>query len=621
MKSHAQDIFLAIATETLVDAYACLSELTQNYKADDYTRDKRYIEGRYNFEGIAFLTKALPTLGEFLDRILCGTATERVVGFKPYDGLYPCFLRPFWMYIQSGQFSWTPETARLIRILRTFLFGFKKLNVPFSADQVKERLDSFLEIEKELDYSEIVPSASLQRAQELLEMYTYGYNPICEHPKHGPGAVSGGERGNRKWTWSVLYESVHAEYPYYDYVYGVRTVTGNHWPAAFPSQTGKVPLRVYPLQLAQLAREYKNLKRLAFPVARLLFVPKDSRGPRVISCEPKELMYLQQGVAGFLMKYIEKHVFTRGHVNFERQDVNYKLALESSKSKEWDTIDLSDASDRVGCKLIQFLYPERITKKWLALRSAATRLPDGSVVMLNKFAPMGSALCFPVESLTFWAIAVGSVWEQTDDLDVALSSVYVYGDDIIIASGYTERVMHVLESVGLRVNRNKSFIGQTPFRESCGIEAYEGFDVTPLRIKKFPPQRPSDGDAGTAWVKYAENSQYISPYRSKLLLSVVERVFGPIPRVPHPQPFLSFVTNHDHWGIERYFNAQWSVNDSYWKAKLWVCKPKKRFDPLDPLKRIQHALNTRLESDPSFVVDRLSTQTRKLWTTITYLGA
>jgi hypothetical protein len=58
----------------------------------------------------------------------------------------------------------------------------------------------------------------------------------------------------------------------------------------------------------------------------------------------------------------------------------------------------------------------------------------------------------------------------------------VFGDDIIVPSECAEFVIDDLESFGLLVNRTKSF-WRGAFRESCGVDAYNGVDVTPVRWK------------------------------------------------------------------------------------------------------------------------------------------
>jgi hypothetical protein len=613
-KSHGQENLLNLVIETLADAYASLHACDPScIRLQDESKDALYITKRFQEEGIQFLTVTLPRLGEWADKLVWLDEVERVEGFKPYNGLYPVFLRPFWPFLAKRlhEESVSADCANVYRILRTLLHGLKKLDVPCSPELVDARLSSFLQIEDEMREFEVIPNESLYYSQMAMERLLEGYYPECNHPKHGPGAVAGGERHNEKWSWTTLYESVHEVFPYYEYFYSTRSVI-----------EGDTSRKSRPLQLAASAATYRALRREKEPTARLLMVPKDSRGPRIISCEPKELMYLQQGVGRHLMNFIERHPYTKGHVNFVDQSVNNQLALESSLSSAVDTIDLSDASDRVSVKLLKYLVPQGISRYWLALRSTATSIPDGSVVPLEKFAPMGSALCFPVESIIFWSLAVGTVWQRTGSFELACQSVWIYGDDIIIAGGHTEAVMFTLESVYLKVNRQKSFIGSHPFRESCGMEAFKGHDVTPLRVKSLPPRRPSDGNAIVAWVKYAENSQYIAPRRSMFELKIVERLVGRVPRTPYAQPFLCFITTRDIWTLSEYKDPKWCIFSSYWTARLTVVKSRRHKSAIPGWSRLQHNLVERvLEGDPSEVVDRSSTLIGKARANVTYLVA
>jgi len=627
-KSLAQEV-LSVVTETLVDAYALMASINPYLaRKGDLDRDILYITRRVDKEGLVFLTLILPRLGDFFDKYTWGYEVSRCDGFQPYGGIFPVFLRPFWPFLdeyliqpRKNQFIGpiNPATYEVVRLLRTILHGQKKLEVPFAEEQKMEKLANFLFIEDELATYPIYPSPVTWRAQNLLDLFLEGYVPTCERPKHGPGAVAGGEKGNAKWKFSTLYSSLHAEFPYYDYHFGLKTLMRD--PAHSSTSDGGIQqVKHYPLQLAYKVKEYLSMRRSPSPTARLLFVPKDSKGPRIISCEPKELMYIQQGVSYHLMKYIERNKMSKGRVNFTDQSINGNLALEASASKTWSTIDLSDASDRVGVELISLLFPKEITKKWFALRSTATKLPDGTIVPLSKFAPMGSALCFPVESLTFWALAVASIWECSRSLTLALDSVYVYGDDIIIKDEYTESVIETLNSVHLVVNREKSFSGVScPFRESCGVDALDGRIVTPLRLRKLPPQRPSDGQAIAAYVKYAENSVGLAPRRSATLLQYAERLVGRIPRTPIPQGYLSLVDPNRYWSLDDFNNPVWDPALCYYKTKLVTIQNRKRFDDLDSWWRLQSALITHPEGDPSLVVDRSSTLIRRKVMEITYL--
>jgi hypothetical protein len=96
-------------------------------------------------------------------------------------------------------------------------------------------------------------------------------------------------------------------------------------------------------------------------------------------------------------------------------------------------------------------------------------------------ATMGSAVCFPIETIVFYSIskAVLQLFGYTGD-------PYVYGDDIIVPTKYAGYVMDVLEAYGFVVNREKSFTNpRLAFRESCGVNGLLGVDVTPRMMSRF----------------------------------------------------------------------------------------------------------------------------------------
>jgi hypothetical protein len=139
-------------------------------------------------------------------------------------------------------------------------------------------------------------------------------------------------------------------------------------------------------------------------------------------------------------------------------------------------------------------------------------MPDGSVRKVAKFAPMGSAVCFPVQCIIFATVCiVATILHYTclDDLDGAMAiingdlsrwlarhvsadfgqcsrtyeSIAVYGDDIIVDNRITTIVVDILRKLGFVVNETKSFFGDQAFRESCGVFSLAGEDVTPFAFK------------------------------------------------------------------------------------------------------------------------------------------
>jgi len=217
--------------------------------------------------------------------------------------------------------------------------------------------------------------------------------------------------------------------------------------------------------------------------SELLFVPKDSRGPRTIVREP--LLNLKAQMSFFDCVTSELQKCTRGHINFQDQSQNKELAQESSKTRKYATLDLKDASDRVSYELVRhiFRYSNGLTAFFKRYRTSQVRLPDGSVRRLGKVSGMGSGFTFPCMALVAYLSIVRTITNRTRyTYKQAMSLVYVYGDDILVPTTLFDDAVEALSKVGLKVNNQKSF-RYSHFRESCGGDYYNGTDVGPLRLK------------------------------------------------------------------------------------------------------------------------------------------
>jgi hypothetical protein len=346
--------------------------------------------------------------------------------------------------------------SEAVDCVRQLSYIFYKLETNFDQDFITEHLSRFKEIDRQVGNIDFSPSMDLiDVARSYIWRILCNSDPFDIRPCHGSGATADMMKNHEKWHELRYYQQLDDSFPYPEYFFFSPT---------------------------HLSDELEKLEKssLVDPQARVCLVPKDSRGPRIISCEPAALMYIQQGLMRKLYQVIEGHHLTRGFVNFTDQEINRGLAYSSSKTGEWATLDLSDASDRVALKLVEYLFPPNWFEAFQACRSKSTLLPNGEIVVLNKFAPMGSACCFPVEALVFWAIALAGI-----RLRGLTSPVYVYGDDIIVGTECSAVVMSCLESVGLLVNRDKSY-SRGPFRESCGGDYHNQYDVTPVRLRKVP---------------------------------------------------------------------------------------------------------------------------------------
>nr|WKV33516.1 MAG: RNA-dependent RNA polymerase [Riboviria sp.] len=244
------------------------------------------------------------------------------------------------------------------------------------------------------------------------------------------------------------------------------------------------PLISYVFKNEYLPYSDKKLDR----TSQTIFVAKSYKTFRTISMEPPTLMYLQQGILGAIDKHVESRSYLRNRIGTHEQRRNQLLAQEGSLKRNYATIDLSAASDSVSWDLVRRVFIGTSLYPYLvATRSRMTDLPDGRRISLKKFAPMGSALCFPVETIIFASICEVVLREHAKaKRDASIAGDYsVYGDDIIIPTGSSESVVHYLKLLGFLPNQSKSFTDSNCwFRESCGGEYVDGFDITPLRVSR-----------------------------------------------------------------------------------------------------------------------------------------
>jgi len=88
--------------------------------------------------------------------------------------------------------------------------------------------------------------------------------------------------------------------------------------------------------------------------------------------------------------------------------------------------------------------------------------------------------------------------------------VRIYGDDIIVPVDMVHSVMTHLEAYGLKVNSNKSF-WNGKFRESCGMDAYDGQSVTPTYVRSMPPTDRQSAHEIVSWTSLS-NQLYMRGY-------------------------------------------------------------------------------------------------------------
>lgn len=352
--------------------------------------------------------------------------------------------------VRTDLFAWRPEKPEAIRAFRQVVGLFTRLEGICDADSSLKAWAQRVSTTRNS-----VPAPILALAKRYLHRLL-GRAPLLEMtiPRHGPGAVATGEKGWEKWHFKTIYTQLNS----------LAVPDGTPYPAA----------KLVYLNPAHREAVRWQLDIHRHPITKVVAVPKDISKPRIISEEPLLMQYLQQGVMRYLYDRIESMT---EEIRFRDQSVNARLC------RDWETyatLDLSDASDLVSRRLVWNLFPQSWRRLLFGLRSHFAKLPDGTIVPLRSFAPMGSALCFPVEALVFWALTSAYLHETFP----GSHRVSVYGDDIIVPRGYAEDVMSFLSSIGMKPNIAKCCFNGS-FRESCGAEFLGGVDITVQRPKSL----------------------------------------------------------------------------------------------------------------------------------------
>jgi len=313
---------------------------------------------------------------------------------------------------------------------------------------------------------------------------------------------------------------------------------------------------------------------------RVIAVPKTQKGPRIIAIEPSCMQYTQQSILEILIPVLEQRF--EGALGFTDQGPNRDLALRGSRDGKYATLDLSDASDRVHNLLVTRMLRTIPTLRDAvqACRSLTADVPSIGVIPLKKFASMGSALCFPIEAMVFLIIVLTAL--TADDnrlpssrrLTTLLGKVRIYGDDIIVPTDKAYLVAQTLQAFGLKVNSDKSF-WTGKFRESCGLDAYDGFEITPAYLRKEKPRRLSDALSVASWMSFRNQLYKRGCWRTTRVLDKFLSRIARFPIVAETSPVIGFISNLG------YQVQRWNKDLQRFEVKGPVLVPTKRSDPLD----------------------------------------
>jgi hypothetical protein len=213
---------------------------------------------------------------------------------------------------------------------------------------------------------------------------------------------------------------------------------------------------------------------------------------------------------------------------------------------------------------------------------------------------MGSALCFPIESVAFF-LAIVSIRIHGAGVRVTpravrkySSGVYVYGDDLIVPIDVAPAVSTTLSCYGFRVNAHKSFWNGN-FRESCGMDAFNGVDVTPVYLRRMLPVDRTDAHGVASAVSLA-NQFYLKGLWlvARKLREHVEYILGALPTTTIKAfRYLERVIEGRYdpsrgsagLGWISFSNGEsangWDYGLQCFKSRRWVVSPIRRSDPLE----------------------------------------
>jgi hypothetical protein len=566
--------------------------------------DLKKLRSRVDFEGISFLTKSLPKLGKAIDTALHSDLPLLITGFVLRRGsAIPRFLG--WLiekvFTSEGYVRSDPDITAL-RHLRQFLYFTYKLKLPYDKTTESSVVESFVRTQQELHSLEFPECVSpiLREARSFITRLFGGLAVRDIIPRHGPGAVSTGEEIGEKSNFSRIYRHTEMMYPFTEY---------------------------FMLGLNQVVDQLDwidSLESLPHGTASVVLVPKDSRGPRLISKEPLELQWIQQGIQKLLYSWIERHPMTRGFVNFTSQSINRTLALESSRTYQYVTLDMKDASDRVTLKLVEKLFSgTSLFDALIASRSEYTRLPDGKEVHLSTFAPMGSAVCFPIEAICFYALAV-SVLHLHLHKGLKHPVVFVYGDDIIVEREAYPLLLQYFPQVGLKFNLEKCCVGGS-FRESCGCDAFLGVDVTPIRLRTtWSSSMIRDASELISYVELSNSLWEAGYWRTATSIQqMVEARYGLLPFVRAKFSYRDLagricVNSSSLIGWYRPHVSESIANRGRLKVRLnpklhrieyrnWIIRPVKKLYDTDGWRECLRVLNTAVHNYEPDLIKRSST--------------
>jgi len=600
--------FFEILASVLADASVLCNTST--------SRDLITIRSRAEHEGPSFYTITLPQFSKCFERSLENGfwLPELFTGFsRSRSSCLPRFLSGFTSLVfnHTGELR-DDSSIEAVEAIRQICLVLNKIKMDCTKERQRSAELAFSACEAEISKFRIKDWELLEHFRDSSSYFlgtslarvsvNLSEGRVCRS-KHGPGTTVDGTTGNRKYLHRQWSRRLQRSFP-----------VDSNW---FVNSNEL---------LDDLGEEHSIGTdfiscRDEDPV-RVCFVPKTLKSPRVIAIEPVYNQYIQQGLMRELVANIESPFRrTGGQINFSDQSINGSLAVSSSISREFATIDLKEASDRVHASLVHKMlqpYPH-LMRGVFDCRSKYAKLPSGRVIGLKKFASQGSALCFPFEAMVFYSISIAAYMKayglpvRHHRVRAFAKRLYVYGDDLVVPTKEVEIVIRGLESAGLAVNRGKTF-QNSHFRESCGSDAFKGHLVTPVYIRNTLPERRTDSGSILSTIATANLFYQKGWWKTAAFLRMkTERICGVVPHVLSTSPVKGWYSFRGTYCIDRY-----NSDLHRFEVRGLVPAIKKKVDPLDGYRALAKFFTERTK-DPfsidSFAksVQRGSGYTKSRW--------
>lgn len=226
---------------------------------------------------------------------------------------------------------------------------------------------------------------------------------------------------------------------------------------------------------------------------KLVPVPKNYKKPRVIAETDAYSNYYLNGVRRSVEKAMSKSTMGR-RIHLDDQGINQEMCRLGSVYNVYATVDLSGASDSIPDCFAKAVLPKAVYRD-VSMYNAPMLTYKGKRRRRYMFQTSGNPTTFCLESVIFLAVCQVATDIVQDFQGYTCLQPITYGDDMIVDTGVYDTLCDLLDLCGFTVNREKSFSGDSDYRESCGVEYRLGIDV---RTMYYPRKPITDDDNSIA---------------------------------------------------------------------------------------------------------------------------